>query len=111
MDYILRNSLTLEDAYTVRRRMSVRRTGVKIPALAYADDAALISADPDVAQRQRHRFEAATAKVHEGLRLNASKTKFMYIGDIPYTTICKTAGAPLAACVESTFATRDAYCR
>ena len=93
MDYILRTSLTLEDGYTVRRRLSARWTAVKIPALAYADDAALMSDDADAAQRQLHRFEAASAKV--GLRLNASKTKVMYIGDTPHTAICTTANVVL----------------
>ena len=96
MDYILRTSLTPEDGYTVRRRLSSRWTAVKIPILAYADDAALMSDDSDAAQRQLYRFETASAKV--GLRLNASKTKVMYIGDIPHTAICTTAGINLQAC-------------
>ena len=40
MDYIMRMSLTDEDAYTVKCRMSRREPAVKLPALAYADDAA-----------------------------------------------------------------------
>ena len=43
MDYIMRISLTVEDGYTVRRRMSARHPAIRIPALAYADDAALLS--------------------------------------------------------------------
>jgi len=96
MDYVMRLSLTAEDGYTVRRRMSARHPAVRIPALAYADDAALLSDNGEAAQRQLHRFETASAKV--GLRLNASKTKVMFVGDIPYTDIHTTSGSTLAAC-------------
>lgn len=96
MDYIMRISLTAEDGYTVRRRLSARHTAVKIPALAYADDAALMSDNGEAAQRQLYRFETASAKV--GLRLNASKTKTMFIGDIPHVDIHTSSGSPLAAC-------------
>ena len=96
MDYIMRISLTAEDGYTVRRRLSVRHTAVKIPALAYADDAALLSDNGEAAQRQLHRFETASAKV--GLRLNASKTKIMFVGDIPHSDIHTSSGSTLATC-------------
>ena len=56
IDDILRKSLTLEDADTVRRHVLAQRLAVKIHALAYADDAVLISDDPDEAHRQLHRF-------------------------------------------------------
>lgn len=96
MDYIMRTSLTAEDGYTVRRRMSARRTAVRIPALAYADDAALMSDNGEAAQRQLHRFETASAKV--GLRLNATKTKVMFVGDTPHMDIHTTSGITLAVC-------------
>jgi len=98
MDYIMRISLTAEDGYTVRRRMSARHAAVRIPALAYADDAALLSDNGESAQRQLHRFETASAKV--GLRLNASKTKVMFVGDIPHSDIHTVSGSTLAACDE-----------
>ena len=99
MDYIMRISLTVEDGYTVRRRMSARHPAIRIPALAYADDAALLSDNAESAQRQLHRFETASAKV--GLCLNASKTKVMFVGVIPYSDIHTVSGTTLAACDES----------
>ena len=98
MDYIIRISLTVEDGYTVRRRMSARHPAIRIPALAYADDAALLSDNAESAQRQLHRFEIASAKV--GLCLNASKTKVMFVDDIPYSDIHTVSGTTLAACDE-----------
>ena len=96
MDYIMRTSLTAEDGYTVRRRMSARRTAIRIPALAYADDAALMSDSGEAAQRQLQRFETASAKV--GLRLNAGKTEVMFVGDTPHMDINTMAGVTLAVC-------------
>ena len=98
MDYIMRTSLTAEDGYTVRRRMSARHPAVRIPALAYADDAALMSDNGAAAQRQLHRFETASAKV--GLRLNATKTEVMFVGDTPHMDIHTTSGITLAVCNE-----------
>ena len=102
MDYIMRTSLlNNNDGYTVRRRMSSRHLAVTLPALAYADDAALLSDTAEAAQRQLLRFETASAKV--GLRLNATKTQVMYIGDTPRVGIKTTSGTTLTACDEFTY--------
>lgn len=93
MDYVMRKSMLDDDAFIYRRRLSSRHPAIVIPALAYADDAALLSNTAAGAQRQLHRFEAASAEV--GLHLNANKTEVMYIGDIPKTNINTTAGKTL----------------
>jgi hypothetical protein len=76
--------------------MSTRHPAIRIPALAYADDAALLADSGEAAQRQLKRFESASAKV--GLRLNASKTKIMFIGDTPHMDIHTTSGTTLMVC-------------
>ena len=58
----------------------------------------MLSDNAESAQRQLHRFETASAKV--GLCLNASKTKVMFVGDIPYSDIHTVSGTTLAACDE-----------
>lgn len=98
MDYIMRMSLTDEDAYTVKCRMSRREPAVKLPALAYADDAALMSDSAEAAERQLHRFETISASV--GLRLNAMKTEVMHVGDHARPTIHTINGAALAECED-----------
>ena len=55
----------------------------------------------EAAQRQLLRFETASAKV--GLRLNATKTQVMYIGDTPRVGIKTTSGTTLTACDEFTY--------
>ena len=59
---------------------------------------ALLTDSAEAAQRQLTRFEQASAKV--GLRLNASKTKVMFIGDTPYMDIQTTSGTTLMVCDE-----------
>ncbi|XP_072020346.1 uncharacterized protein [Amphiura filiformis] len=75
--------------------MSTRHPAIRIPALAYADDAALLADSGEAAQRQLQRFESASAKV--GLRLNASKTE-VFIGDTPHMDIHTTSGTTLMVC-------------
>ena len=77
MDYIMRMSLFQEDAYTVRRRLSSRKPEVKLSALAYADDAALLANSHDAAQRQLHRFEKISQEV--GLHLSEMKSEVMVV--------------------------------
>ena len=49
----MRKSLNSDDGYTVRRRKSARHPAVRIPALAYADDAALLADNTGAFQRRR----------------------------------------------------------
>ena len=78
--------------------MSRRQPAVKIAAFAYANDAALVSDTTDAAQRQLHCFQTVSAQ--EGLRLNASKTEVMHVGDIQHTPTVTTEGVTLKACED-----------
>ena len=99
LDYVLRISLCEDsDGYTVRRRLSSRNLAVKLPGLAFADDAVLMSDTVDAAQRQFRRFERASSQV--GLRINPQKTEVMYVGVDPTTPILTLSGDPLPTCTE-----------
>ena len=96
MDYVFRKSISIDDAYTVRRRLSSRKPEVKIPALAYADDAALISNTAEGAERQLHKFEEVSASI--GLSLNSTKTETMFVGDADHIVIHTLSGNALNEC-------------
>ena len=78
MDYVLRRSLREEDSYLLTPRRSPRHPAVSLPALAYADDVALLCRDPVSAQRVLTRLCEEGDRV--GLQVNGAKTEVLHIG-------------------------------
>uniref|UniRef100_A0A1I8GUQ0 Cystathionine beta-synthase n=1 Tax=Macrostomum lignano TaxID=282301 RepID=A0A1I8GUQ0_9PLAT len=78
VDYVLRRFLREDDSYLLVPRRSSRHPDVSLPALAYADDIALLCRDPAVAQRALTRLCDEDARV--GLLVNARKTKALHVG-------------------------------
>ena len=78
MDYVLRRSLKESDSYVLVPRRSSRNPAVHLPALAYADDVALLCCDPSAAQRALTRLCEESERV--GLFVNAKKTEVLHIG-------------------------------
>jgi hypothetical protein len=73
MDYILRGTFdTCEEALKLNDSGAAR-----LGALAYADDVALVTATPDLAQRLLSKMEIAAKKV--GLSININKTEYMFL--------------------------------
>ena len=63
VDYVLRNCLKEEDAFEVRPRQSSRHPAITLPALAYADDIAIICPDDKSATNVMNRLENAALSV------------------------------------------------
>ena len=78
MDYVLRRSLEEEDRYLLSSRRSPRHPAVPLPALAYADDVALLCRDPTAAQRVLKRLCEEGERV--GLQVNGAKTEALHLG-------------------------------
>lgn len=78
MDSVMWHSILMEEGFTVRRRLSRRYPAVKLAALAYADDLALLSDNAYGAQQQLHRLEKAADTV--GIKINVSKCRVISIG-------------------------------
>ena len=51
IDYVLRRCLDDDNSYVLASRRSSRHPAVFLPALAYADDIALLCSDPSAARR------------------------------------------------------------
>ena len=78
MDYVLRRCLQEEDSYLLSPRRSPRHPAVPLPALAYADDVALLCRDPTAAQRVLKRLCEEGERV--GLQVNGAKTEALHLG-------------------------------
>ena len=61
---MLRSVLDDEGGFVVQPRRSSRHPAIKITALAYADDIALVTPDPDAAVRVMERLVNASSLVH-----------------------------------------------
>ena len=72
MDYVLRRCLRDEDSFVLAPRRSSRHLAVLLPALAYADDIALLCRDPTAAQATLTRLCNEGRRV--GLTVNAKKS-------------------------------------
>jgi hypothetical protein len=73
LDYVLRRSLLETDSYSLQSNPPIY-----LPALAFADDIALLCPTPEAAQSQVTRLHNEAAKV--GLRISPSKTEVLHIG-------------------------------
>ena len=93
LDYVLRRSLREEDSYLLSHRRSSRHPEVPLPALAYADDVALLCRDPSSAQRALTRLCEEGARV--GLVVNGAKTEALHIGFSNAPTIFFPDGEPV----------------
>ena len=95
LDYVLRNSMSLDQGLTIIPRKSRRVSGLRVTDLDFADDLALLSDTIQQAQKLLHDLENAAHLV--GLSLNAAKTEFMTINIDPAdATINSLNGSPIA---------------
>jgi hypothetical protein len=97
--FVLRRALHDSDAYMLRMRRSSRHEALPLPALAYADDIAILSPDIPAAQRQINRLHDEANRV--GLRISASKTEVLLIGSrspTPPSPITLPTGEALKFC-------------
>ena len=78
VDYILRQSLLEEDAFTLKQTNGRRHPAVALTSLAYADDVAITSGSTSGAERTLHRLQIYSEAV--GVKLNAAITKVLHIG-------------------------------
>ena len=94
LDYVLRNSMSLDQGLTIEPRRSRRVLGVKATDLDFADDLALLSDTIEQAEKLLHDLEHAAQLV--GLSLNVAKTEFMTINIDPSDANIKTLnGSPI----------------
>lgn len=98
VDYVLRRCLQNCDSFLLRPRRSSRHPSVPLPALAYADDIALLCRDPESAQRALNRLCEEGARV--GLLVNAKKTEVLHIGNDTSTVITLPGGEPVSQCQD-----------
>lgn len=84
LDYVLRTTLRDEDGFVVATRRSSRYPEVVVSALAYADDIAIMTPDPETASRVVDRLEKCARTV--GLRINYDKSFVLHAGDIDVNT-------------------------
>uniref|UniRef100_A0A1I8JMH7 Reverse transcriptase domain-containing protein n=1 Tax=Macrostomum lignano TaxID=282301 RepID=A0A1I8JMH7_9PLAT len=96
VDYVLRRSLREDDSYLLVSRRSSRHPAVSLPALAYADDIALLCRDPAAAQRALTRLCDEGARV--GLLVNARKTEALHHEYRPTLTLPN--GDRIAVCKD-----------
>lgn len=96
LDFVLRHALRDEDSYILEPRTCSRRPCVRLPALAYADDIALLCTDPDAAQRTLTRLHNEGLKV--GLKINAKKTEVMHIGTATAPSLRLPTGEEVKTC-------------
>ena len=100
-DYVLRRCLKEEDSYLLAPRRSSRSPAVSLPALAYADDIALLCRDPASAQRALTRLCEEAARV--GLQVNGRKTKVLHVGHTDAPTLLLPNGDPVTTCEDFTY--------
>ena len=105
MDYVLRRCLQDDDSFVLTHRRSSRHPPIFLPALAYADDVALLCRDPAAAQRVLTRLCNEGQRV--GLLVNARKTEVLHIGFANPPVLTLPSGEALAVCQDS--ATSVAY--
>lgn len=72
-----------------------------LPALAYADDIALLCRDPPAAQRALTRLSEEAARV--GLEVNARKTKMLHFGFGDTPALLLPSGETIAFCENFTY--------
>ena len=96
LDYVLRRSLSEEDSYVLRPRSCSRHPCARLPAMAYADDIALLCRDPDAAQRTITRLYNEGTKV--GLKISAKKTEVMHIGTYTAPSLHLPTGEEIEVC-------------
>ena len=101
VDYVLRRSLRDEDSYLLAPRLSSRSPAVLLPALAYADDIALLCRDPTASQRALTRLSEEAARV--GLEVNARKTKVLHVGFDDASDLRLPNGETIAFCEDFTY--------
>ncbi len=77
LDYVLRNSMSLENGLTLIPRKSRRVPSIQVTDLDFADDLALLSGTIKNAENLLHSLEKAANFV--GISLNAQKTESMTI--------------------------------
>jgi hypothetical protein len=101
VDYILRRCLREEDSYVLAPRRSSRSPAVHLPALAYADDVALLCRDPAAAQRALTRLCEEAARV--GLEVNNRKTKVLHVGTTDASALRLPTGELVTVCEDFTY--------
>ena len=98
VDYVLRRSLRDDDGYVLVPRRSSRHPAVPLPALAYADDIALLCRDPAAAQRALSRLCEEGARV--GLMVNARKTEVLHVGTATAPALALPNGDIIKVCED-----------
>ena len=98
VDYVLRRCLHESKSFLLRSRRSARHPAIPLPALAYADDIALLCRDPDSAQHALTRLCEEAARV--GLLINAKKTEVLHVGCQTPTDLILPGGEPVTQCHE-----------
>ena len=96
MDYVLRRCLVESDSFVLAPRRSSRHPTVLLPALAYADDVALLCRDPSAAQRALLRLCEESERV--GLIINSRKTEVLHIGFRNAPALVLPSGEALSQC-------------
>jgi hypothetical protein len=96
IDYVLRRCLNDNDSFILAPRRSSRHPAVLFPALAYADDVALLCCDPSAAQRALTRLCEESDRV--GLRVNARKTEVLHIGFSAAPALVLPTGEAISKC-------------
>ena len=98
VDYVLRRCLEDEDSLVLRPRRSSRHPETVLPALAYADDIALLCRNPDSAQRTLTRLCGEAARV--GLCINSRKTEVLHLGQSPTAALKLPGGEEISRCQD-----------
>lgn len=99
LDYVLRRALCdEEDSYILRPRMCSRQPCVRLSALAYADDIALLCSGPEAALRTLTRLHNEGLKV--GLKISAKKTEVMHIGTSTSPNLQLPSGEQIKTCED-----------
>ena len=96
VDYVLRRCLKDDDSFQISPRRSSRHPAVLMPALAYADDIALLCRDPDSAQRALARLCEEGARV--GLEVNGGKTEVLHVGYHTSASLILPGGGTVKNC-------------
>ena len=98
VDYVLRRCLDEADSFVQAPRRSSRLPTIMLPALAYADDIALLCRDPSAAQRALTRLCKEGERV--GLRVNAKKTEVLHIGFPDAPALVLPSGEVISKCQD-----------
>ena len=98
IDYVLRRCLDEADSFVLAPRRSSRLPTILLPALAYADDIALLCRDPSAAQRAVIRLCTESERV--GLRVNAQKTEVLHIGFPDAPNLVLPSGESISKCQD-----------